>query len=81
MGYSPWGCIEMDMTEQLTHTHTHTHTHTQLSKGFPGDGSGEESACQCRQLRRCGFDPGLGRSPGVGNGNLFQCYCLGNPMD
>ena len=23
---SPWGCIELDMTEQLTHTHTHTHT-------------------------------------------------------
>ena len=37
--YSPWGCKESDMTEQLTHTkshygwgrlmsHTHTHTHT-----------------------------------------------------
>ena len=26
--YSPWGCKELDMTEQLnTHTHTHTHTH------------------------------------------------------
>ena len=24
-GYSPWGCKELDMTEQLTHTHTHTH--------------------------------------------------------
>ena len=28
-GYSPWGCKESDMIEQLTHTHTHTHTHTQ----------------------------------------------------
>ena len=27
MGYSPRGCKELDMTEQLTHTHTHTHTH------------------------------------------------------
>ena len=26
MGYSPRGCKELDMTEQLTHTHTHTHT-------------------------------------------------------
>ena len=26
--YSPWGCKELDMTEQLS-THTHTHTHTQ----------------------------------------------------
>ena len=25
--------------------------------------------------------PGLGRSPGVGNGNPFQYSCLGNPMD
>ena len=25
--------------------------------------------------------PGLGRSPGGGNGNLFQYSCLENPMD
>ena len=25
--------------------------------------------------------PGLGRSPGEGNGNPLQCSCLGNPMD
>ena len=25
--------------------------------------------------------PGLGRSPGGGNGNLLQCFCLGSPMD
>ena len=25
--------------------------------------------------------PGLGRSPGEGNGNLLQYSCLGNPMD
>ena len=25
--------------------------------------------------------PGLGRSPGVENGNLLQDSCLGNPMD
>ena len=24
---------------------------------------------------------GLGRSPGEGNGNPFQYFCLGNPMD
>ena len=28
-----------------------------------------------------GSIPGLGRSPGEGNGNPFQYYCLGNPMD
>ena len=25
--------------------------------------------------------PGLGISPGEGNGNPFQCSCLGNPMN
>ena len=25
--------------------------------------------------------PGLGRSPGEGNGNQLQYSCLGNPMD
>ena len=28
-----------------------------------------------------GSIPGLGRSPGRGNGNPFQYSCLGNPMD
>ena len=28
-----------------------------------------------------GSIPGLGRSPGEGHGNIFQCSCLENPMD
>ena len=28
-----------------------------------------------------GSIPGLGRSPGEGNGNSFQYSCLGNPVD
>ena len=28
-----------------------------------------------------GLIPGLGRSPGEGNGNTLQYSCLGNPMD
>ena len=29
-GYSAWGCLELDMIEQLsTHMHTYTHTYTQ----------------------------------------------------
>ena len=27
-----------------------------------------------------GSSPGLGRSPGEGNGNPFKCSCLENPM-
>ena len=32
-------------------------------------------------LRDVGSIPGLGRSPGVGNGNPLQYTCLENPMD
>ena len=31
--------------------------------------------------RDTGLIPGLGRSPGGGNGNPVQYSCLGNPMD
>ena len=34
-----------------------------------------------RSLRDAGLIPGLGRSPGGGNGNLLQDSCLENPMD
>ena len=38
----------------------------------------EVSACDAGDL---GSIPGLGRSPGEGNGNPFQYSCLENPMD
>ena len=36
---------------------------------------------QCRRHRKHGPIPGLGRSPGGGNGNPLQYSCLENPMD
>ena len=32
-------------------------------------------------IRNAGSNPGLGRSPGEGNGNPLQYSCLENPMD
>ena len=32
-------------------------------------------------IREVGSIPGLGRSPGEGNGSPLQCSCLDNPMD
>ena len=32
-------------------------------------------------VRDMGLIPRLGRSPGMGNGNLLQYSCLENPMD
>ena len=37
-----------------------------------------KNACSAQNL---GAIPGLGRSPGEGNGNLLQNSCLENPMD
>ena len=71
------------------HTHTHTHTHmtarlmgqlmdisfwllTLLSLGFPGGLDGKESAWNAGDP---GSIPGLGKSPGEGNGNPLQYSC------
>ena len=40
--------------------------------------AGKESACNEGDPD---LTPGLGRSPGNGNGNPLQYSCLGNPMD
>ena len=47
-------------------------------KGFPGGSDGKASTCNAGDL---GLIPGLGRSPGEGNGNPLQYSCLENPMD
>ena len=52
-----------------------------LKDGFPGGAGGKEFACRCRSHRRHRFNPGLRRSPGVGNGNPLQYSCLENSMD
>ena len=46
--------------------------------GFPGGSDGKASVCNAGDL---GSIPGLGRSPGEGNGNPLQYSCLENPMD
>ena len=46
--------------------------------GFPGSSVGKESACNAGDQ---GLIPGLGRSPGEGNGNPIQYLCLENLMD
>ena len=49
------------------------HTHQ-----FPGGSDDKASAYNARDP---GSIPGLGRSPGEGNGNPFQYSCLENSMD
>ena len=48
------------------------------SSGLPRWLSGKESACNAGDARSI---PGLGRSPGEGNGNPLQYSCLEHSMD
>ena len=45
---------------------------------FPGSSEDKASTCHAGDQ---GSIPGLGRSPGEGNGNPLQYSCLENPMD
>ena len=47
-------------------------------KGFPGGSMVEKLPANAGDM---GLIPGSGRSPGEGNGNSLQSYCLENPMD
>ena len=49
-----------------------------MSVSFPDGSEGKASACNVGDL---GSIPGLGRSPGEGNGNPLQYSCLENPTD
>ena len=64
MGYSPWGCKELDMTEHI-HTQIIYHHHCGGLEGwgqyhlsdFPGDPMVKTTCSQCRGP---GFDPSSG---------------------
>ena len=47
-------------------------------RGFPGGAVVKNPPTNAEDL---GSIPGLGRSPGGGNGNPLQYSCLENPMD
>ena len=48
---------------------------------FPGDSAVKNSPVNAGDIRDSGLIPGLGRSPGEGDGNPFQYSCLRNPTD
>ena len=49
-----------------------------IHSSFPGGSEDKASSCNAGDP---GSIPGLGRSPGEGNGNPLQYSCLENPMD
>ena len=74
-----WGRTQSDTTEATQQQQAYKdEIHSTYWLSFPRWLSGNESICQCRRL---GSIPGLGRSPGGGNGNPLQYSWLENPMD
>ena len=69
MGYSQWG-------HTVRHNLATEHDLTGIIMLSPK--VVKESACNAEDP---GSTPGLGRSPGEGNGNPLQYSCLENPMD
>ena len=49
--------------------------------GFPGGTVVKNLSASAGDTRDMSLNPGSGRSPGVGNGNLLQDSCLENSMD
>ena len=49
--------------------------------GFPGGSVVKNPTANAGDAGDTGSIPGLGRSPGVGSGNLLQYSCLKNPID
>ena len=50
-------------------------------KGFPGGAAVKNPPANAGDTGDVGLIPGLGRSPGGGNGNPLQYSCLENSMD
>ena len=78
-----WDCIQLLVIMNVLvnicwHTWAWNWGYIDLEVGFPGGSDGKASVCNAGEL---GLIPGSGRSPGEGNGNLFQYPCLENPMD
>ena len=69
---------EIKQTFTFTGNKLQVNVSLQVPLSFPGGSDSKESACSAGDLA---LIPGLGRSPGEGNGNPLQYSCLENPMN
>ena len=49
--------------------------------GFPGSSAAKNPPANAGDAGDTGLIPGLGKSPGEGNGNPLQYFCMENSMD
>ena len=73
--YDVLGCADIN---HIFFYHLFAYDYREHSRNFPG---GSEVKASASNVGDPGSIPGLGRSPGEGNGNLLQYSCLENPMD
>ena len=66
------------MRLDINHKKKNYKKHKHMEVHSSGDSDGKASVYNAGNL---GSIPGSGRSPGEGNGNPLQHYCLENPMD
>ena len=69
--------IQCPSIDEWINKRCYIHT-TEYRRDFPGGSDGKASIYNAGDL---GSSPGLGRSPGEGNGNPLQYCCLENPLD
>ena len=73
----PRSKVDVRFIDEWTRFHRHGQI-TLLANYFPPNSVGKESTSNAGDP---GSIPGLGRSPGEGNGNRLLYSCLGNPTD
>ena len=71
----------MNSSKTVWNKINHNLDHSSLIFSFPGGANGEEPICQCRRLKRHGFNPWTGRSLGRGHGDPLQYSCQENPVN
>ena len=71
--FSAQRCRDMP---SILYVYIYIYTHM----GFPGDSVVRNLPANAGDAGDVSSVPGLGRSPGEGNGNPLQYSCLGNPM-
>ena len=76
--FCDWLILLSIMSPRSIHAFTCCRILSALNDDFPGGSDGKVSAYNVGDL---GSIPGLGRSPGEGNGNPLQYSCLENPLD
>ena len=75
--YTKTGTIQRRLARPSLEDDTQSHEAFHIW-GFPSSSNGKQAAYKAGDL---GSIPGLGRSPGEGNGYPLQYSCLENPMD